>query len=83
MRVQIDIGFDQLVQMVRELPPNQWVKLKDEVEKRLTESSGENPGGNSIENDLESFLLSAPTFTEAQFEQIAETRKAISKWRKR
>lgn len=73
MQVQLDIGFDQLVQLAKRLPAPQWTKLKKEVDKEKEESSQV--------TDIEAFLLTAPTFTERQFEEITKTRKAISQWR--
>ena len=32
MQLQVDIGFDQLVQLVKRLPATQWTKLKAEVD---------------------------------------------------
>ena len=73
MQVQVDIQFDQLVQIAKKLPANQWTKLKAEVE---TESK--------IDIEREEFkklLLSGPTFSKKQLQTIAETRKAINQWR--
>lgn len=73
MEVQVDIGFDQLVQLVKQLPASQWTKLKKEVD-----------GGQVVNDqvsDLEDFLLTAPTFTKKQLDEITKTRKAISQWR--
>lgn len=74
MQIEIDIGFDQLVQLAKKLPSKQWAKLKNEVEKE---------NSNKQISDLESFLMSAPTFTESQLSEIDKTRKAISQWRKK
>jgi hypothetical protein len=73
MQLQIDIGFDQLVQLAKRLPAKQWTRLKNEVEKEK-EVAGH-------DSNLEDFLLSAPTFNKKQLEEIAKTRKAISQWR--
>lgn len=73
MSTQRAIEFDQLVQLAKRLPLGQWTKLKQEVEKEQ-----------NIQNkpsDLEAFLLSAPTFSEKQLDEIAKDRKAISQWR--
>ena len=75
MQVQVDIGFEQLVSIVKELPSRQWAKLKSEIER-----SGKNVPKNQ---DLEAFLLQAPTFSQKQIDTIAETRKAINQWRKK
>jgi hypothetical protein len=71
MQVQLDIEFDQLVRLVKQLPKTQWTRLKDEVEKEKVEKV----------SDLETLLLSAPTFTKDQLELIESTRKAIAQWR--
>lgn len=73
MQLQMNIEFDKLVQLAKQLPLNQWTKLKREVEK--TQRSEK-----SI-SELEAFLLSAPTFSEKQLEEISKTREAISQWR--
>ena len=74
MQVQVDIEFDQLVKLAKRLPVSQWAKLKQEVENEKTTDDRKAA-------DLESFLLKAPTFTKKQFNQIAQTRKAIHQWR--
>ncbi|SDG14261.1 hypothetical protein SAMN04487996_115164 [Dyadobacter soli] len=68
-----DIQFDQLLAQLRGLSDHQRRQLKAELE-RLEEIS--------IDNSLEEFLLSAPTFSENQIKTIEETRKAIDQWRK-
>lgn len=73
MQVQVDIGFDQLVQLAKKLPARQWSKLKEEVDKEIDESQPN--------SDLVTLLLSAPTFNKKQLDEIAKTRKAINQWR--
>lgn len=73
MQIQIDIGFEQLVQLAKRLPASQWTKLKQVVDK---EKANSDPV-----SDLESFLLTAPTFTQKQLDRIAQTRKEINQWR--
>ncbi len=73
MQAQVDIGFDQLVSLVKRLPARQWAKLKSEVDQ-----SGKDVAKNQ---DLENFLLQAPTFSKKQLDTVAETRNAINQWR--
>ena len=73
MQVQVDIGFEQLVQLAKRLPTTQWTKLKQEVEE--TEP---------LDKEREEFrklLLNGPTFSKKQLNTIAETRKKIDEWR--
>ncbi|WP_426668805.1 hypothetical protein ACPPVU_21555 [Mucilaginibacter sp. McL0603] len=75
MQIQVDIGFDDLIRIVKELPKEQLLKFKKELEKQNT--------NDTQLQDLESFLLTAPTFSDKQLEEIGQTRKAINQWRKK
>lgn len=73
MQLQVDIEFDQLVQLAKKLSSKQWTKLKQEVDKEQTV--------NRPVTELETFLLNVPTFSKKQLNEIAKTRKAINQWR--
>ena len=75
MQIHVDIGFDDLIRIVKKLPKDQLLKFKKELEKQATTDTQE--------QDLESFLMSALTFSAKQLETIAQTRKAINEWRKK
>ena len=72
MQVQVDIGFDQLLKIVKNLPSGQLKQLKAEIEKETTDSKNV---------DLESLLLNGPTATKKQLDIISQNRKAINQWR--
>ena len=74
MQLNVDIKFDDLVQIARRLPLSKWKKLKQEVESQQ-----------SIEQDryeFRKFLIDGPTFSQEQLNIVAETRKNIDEWRK-
>lgn len=73
MQVQIEIGFDQLLKLVKQLPKKQWTKLKNEIEEQKTEMP--------VQSDMFSFLLNAPTFSKKQLDEIEKARKEITQWR--
>ncbi|QJD79785.1 hypothetical protein [Spirosoma rhododendri] len=73
MQLQVDINFDQLIQLAKGLTPTQWATLKTAVD--TADTAVNQP------SDLEAFLLTAPTFTDEQIQEIAETRKRINQWR--
>lgn len=73
MQAQIDIGYDQLVKLVKQLPKKQWTQLKGEVDKM------EAP--NDTQSDMIALLLNGPTFTKKQIEAIEKARKEINQWR--
>ena len=73
MQAQIEIGYDQLVQLVKQLPKKQWTKLKSEVEEGDMQA---NP-----KPDMLTLLLNGPTFTKKQLDEITKARKEINQWR--
>ena len=73
MQAQVEIGFDQLVQLVKKLPQTQWAKLKKEIETTIPI--------NTEREDFRSFLLNGPTFSKKQMDLISETRKKIDEWK--
>lgn len=74
MQVQMDIGFDQLLKIVKALPSGQLSQLKAEIEKETNSKK-------TI--DLETLLLNGPVATKKQLETIENNRKAINQWRKK
>jgi len=75
MQVQVDIGFDQLVQLAKGLPATQRTKLKQEVEAKAPVPVDKE------REDFRKLLLSGPTFSKKQLNTVAETRKKIDEWR--
>lgn len=72
MQVQVDIGFDQFLKIVKTLPADKLRQLKAEIENEVKEEETV---------DLETLLLNGPTATKKQLETIAKNRKAINQWR--
>lgn len=73
MQAQIDIGYDQLVKLVKQLPKKQCTQLKGEVDKM--------EASNDTQSDMIALLLNGPTFTKKQIEAIEKARKEINQWR--
>lgn len=72
MQVQVDIGFDQLLKIIKTLPSKQLNQLKAEIEKETKDAQ-------SV--DLETLLLNGPTASKKQLDAIAKNRKLINQWR--
>ncbi|HMO33804.1 MAG TPA: hypothetical protein PKE07_12495 [Lacibacter sp.] len=73
MQVQVDIEFDQLVKIVKKLPPVKLRQLKKEIEKKSVKEKGK--------PDLKTLLLNGPVATKKQLATIENNRKAINQWR--
>jgi len=72
MQVQIDIAFEQLLKIVKDLPAGKLRILRAEIDKEVK-------GNKSV--NLESLLLDGPVATKKQLEAIGKNRKAINQWR--
>jgi len=72
MQLQIDIAFEQLVEIVKKLPPKELLQFKFELEKNNTETSTQS---------LKELLLKGPTASKSQIEKIVNNRKHINRWR--
>ena len=73
MQVQIDIGFSQLMQIVKALPPTQLKQLRVAIDEEI---QAERP-----QTNLETLLLLGPVATEEEIAIIESNRKAINQWR--
>jgi len=73
MQAVIDIKFDELLKIVKNLPENKLSELKAEIEKH--------PKKESNREEFGALLLNGPTFSKKQLDDIAKTRKAINQWR--
>jgi len=73
MQAEIDIEYDQLVKLVKQLPKMQWIRLKSEVEKNEVMSD--------TKSDMLNLLLNGPTFSKKQLDEIEKARKEINLWR--
>ncbi len=72
MELKMEIGLDQLIQAIKQLPAKQFLKLKTEINNTVPEKT--------IREDFKEFLLQAPVFNDEQIAQIEEARKSINKW---
>lgn len=75
MQAQINIEFNQLVQLAKGLSEKQWETLKKEVEHKHEKKT------DTARKQFKELLLQGPVFSKRQLETIAETREAINKWR--
>jgi hypothetical protein len=71
MQANAEIPFDDLIKIIRALPPYRLKQLEAEIQ---TATIANTPG-------LEELLLSGPVATARQLKTIKNNRKAISKWR--
>lgn len=73
MQTHSNIEFEQLVQLVKELPASQWAKLKTEVDAQKQQGTRRDA--------FRDFLLNGPTYSQEQLDEVAAIRKRNDAWR--
>ena len=71
--MKVQVPFQQLLNVVRNLPPAQKAKLRQELD---AESMPKKDKDNFID-----FLLNGPVYTDKEIAVIEENRKSIAAWR--
>lgn len=75
MEVKLDIPFEQLLQMLRQLTPVQRRKARIALGKEARANVA------TSSEALTDFLMRGPVFSKAQLSRMEETRKAFEQWR--
>jgi hypothetical protein len=75
MELTVDLNIDQLIQVIKKLPPHQKSRIKAElndieIEKKQIEKS-----------EFQKFLLKGPVMSDLQYSQFKENRKQMNQWR--
>jgi len=76
MELNLNIEYEQLLFLIKQLPANQIAKLKTEIDDNfiLVKSKDEI-------SDFQQFLLNGPVMTEGQYDAFLENRKHFNQWR--
>ncbi len=80
MELSINLGYEQILQLVKGLPYSQKEKLTREIERDLkTKKRKETNDGESL-NDLQQLLLYGPLMSDEQYNDFKVLRKDFAKW---
>jgi len=71
MELKLNIGYQELLELVKQLPLNQQVQLKAQLP-TIPEPK---------KMDLKTLLLNGPVMDDEQYEQFLENRKHFNAWR--
>jgi hypothetical protein len=72
MELKVDIGFNELLQAVQQLPENQRAILRKELDKK------ELP--NDDMTNFQKKLLNGPVMSDEEYRAFKETRKRFKNW---
>lgn len=76
MQLTIDIPYEQLIDIIRNLPANQLEKIKSDLENTVSINKDENGKA-----DFQKFILKGPVMTDEQYSAFKDNRKAFNQWR--
>jgi hypothetical protein len=87
MELTINIEYDQVLKLARQLPYKYKRKLTREIEKDLKAENEEKTDGNTKYqsgsedlNELQQFLLQGPLMSDEQFDGFKKLRKDFNRW---
>ena len=82
MELTINIGYDQVLKLARQLPYRERKKLTLEIERDLKTKKKKKTTANDLEeiNELQRLLLKGPVMSDEQFEDFKKLRKNFNKW---
>jgi len=76
MQLTIDIGYDQVFQLVRQLPPREKTRLHESVFSAMSPTT---PEPVIPDDEYYEFLMNFPVVSEEEIEQILEAKKEVNK----
>ena len=76
MQLTVDIKYEQLIDIIRNLPANQLAKIKSDLKNVVAV----NKAGTG-KTDFQKFLLKGPVMSDDQYASFKENRKAFNQWR--
>ena len=78
MELKIDISYNELLSLIKQLPANQIAKIKAELDDKTIAENSEKEISN-----FQQFLLGAPTMSDEQYTEFRKNRLKFSEWRKK
>ena len=76
MEIKLNIGYRELIEMIKQLPASQIRKLKSELALIATDNDMEKEI-----NDFQGFLSEGPVMDDDQYQDFLSNRKYFNRWR--
>ncbi len=75
MELRLNIDFNQLLSLIKQLPDKQIAKLKAELDKKSTKKKSS--------SEFQKLLLKGPVMSEEQYDTFVKNRESMSQWRQK
>ncbi len=76
MELKLNIGYQELIELIKQLPANQIRKLKADLALIVTDNDMEKDM-----SDFQEFLLEGPVMEDDQYQDFLFNRKYFNTWR--
>ncbi len=75
MEIKLNIGYEQLIAIINQLPVDEMNKLKAEIERISREKNS------STADELERLIANGPVMNDEKHKEFEENRKNFNQWR--
>ena len=79
MELRINLVYEQILQLVRQLPRFEKQRLSHEIERELWEEVQQAEEAQDFDK-FQQLLLNGPVMSDEQFEQFQDLRKGLNAW---
>ena len=76
MEIRLDIGLNEFISLIKQLPMQKQILLKNELEKEIA-----NP--RIVDGELTTILLNGPVMSKSDYEDYKLTHNYIGEWTKK
>jgi hypothetical protein len=76
MQLTVNLGYDQIVNLVKQLPANQIEKIKQEFTQDYINAKAQ-----TEISEFQKFLLSGPVMSDQHYKEFKENREHFNAWR--
>jgi hypothetical protein len=76
MELKVDIMYEQLLKLIKQLPAGKIAQLKSELNDTYIKKKAK-----TEISDFQEFLLKGPVMSDNQYSQFLENRKRFNEWR--
>lgn len=77
MELRLNIGYKELLELVKQLSPRELLQLKELITETLDQEAQR-----SNSSEFGAFLLNGPVMKEEKYQEFLESRKLFDQWRK-
>ena len=81
MELTFNIDYEQLLQLIHQLPEEQQIKLWQDLQKKAKAKVDSKAKESQPLTDLQELLLQAPTWTDKEYQHYKEAKKHLNQFR--